>query len=403
MKKYELLAPAGNFPMLIASVKAGADAVYFGLQEGFNMRVNAKSFKISDLKKMREICNTQGLKKTKVKMYVTINTIVYPEEIKKIEKIIKRIKGKVDAVICWDFAVIELCRKYNLPFFISTQASISNIESANFYKKLGAKRIVLARELNLKQVKKIIDNVKLEFEVFVHGAMCVAVSGRCFTSQFLFNRSANRGACIHPCRRSYIVQDKQESYELELDNDKVMSAKDLCMLPYIEEMKKAGITCFKIEGRNRDARYIDTVVRVYRKALDKRLNKGEIKECMIALEKVYNRKFSSGFYLGKPTPKDFTDIEHSNATEKKAFIGKVIHYYDKLGVGTIKLVSNIKVGDEICIIGNTTGIEKTRISSIHINGKEFKNAKKGDEVGIKIPLARKNDEIYLIKKIKIKN
>lgn len=383
--------------MLIASVKAGADAVYFGLQDGFGMRVNARNFKISDLEKIRKICNTEN---KKVKMYVTLNTIIYPEEVKKIEKIIKKIKGKVDAVICWDLAVIKLCKKYKIPFFISTQASVSNIESAKFYKKLRAKRIVLARELDLKQIKKIISSAKIEVETFVHGAMCVAESGRCFTSQFLFNRSANRGACIHPCRRSYVVKDKQEGFELEVENDKVMSAKDLCMLPYIEEMKKAGITCYKIEGRNRDPRYVDKVVGIYRRALNKRLTKKEIKQGMQELEKVYNRKFSSGFYLGKPTPKDFTDIEHSNATEKKEFVGKIIHYYDKLGVGTIKLVAPLKVGNEICIIGNTTGIKNFNIESMHIKNKSVKKGKKSDEVGIKLPLVRKNDEVYVIKSSK---
>ena len=271
--KYELLAPAGNFPMLVAAVNAGADAVYFGLQK-YGMRASAKNFTISDLDKMRGICN-QGLDGRKVKMYVTINTIVYDNEIKDIEKTISKIKGKVDAVICWDFAVVEICKKYKIDFFISTQASVANSESAKFLKKFGAKRIVLARELNLKQIKEI--SKIIEVECFAHGAMCVAVSGRCFTSQFLFNRSANRGACLHPCRRSYVVKDKQEGWELEIENNKVMSAKDLCTLPFVEKMKSAGITCFKIEGRNRDPRYVDTVVRIYRKALDKKLNKKEIK------------------------------------------------------------------------------------------------------------------------------
>ncbi len=413
-QKYELLAPAGSFPMLVAAVNAGADAVYFGLQKGFGMRANAKNFKISDLPKMREICN-KGLDGRKVKMYVTLNTIIYPEEIKEIEKTIKAIKGKVDAVICWDLAVIQLCKKYKVPFFISTQASVSNQDSANFYKKLGAKRIVLARELDLKQIKKISKESKIEIEAFVHGAMCVSVSGRCFMSQFLFNRSANRGACIHPCRRSFNatsskqstdiahsqvnIRDKQEGFELELENNKVMSAKDLCMLPYIEEMKKAGIMGYKIEGRNRDPRYVDIVVRIYRKALDKKLTKQEIKQGMQELEKVYNRKFSSGFYLGKPTPKDFTDIEHSAAKEKKHFIGKVTHYYDKLNVATIQLVSELKVGDKICIIGKTTGIINTKVNSIERKNKSVSKAKKGDEIGIKVPeKIRKNDEVYVILK-----
>ena len=192
MNKYELLAPAGNFSMLVSAVNAGADAVYFGLQK-YGMRANANNFRIEDLEKMRKICNESS---RKPKMYVTLNTIIYDEELKDLESTIKEIKGKVDAVICWDLAVIELCKEYKVPFFVSTQASISNSKSALFYKKLGAKRLILARELNLKQIKKI--SSILPIETFVHGAMCVSISGRCFTSQFLFNKSANRGECIHP-------------------------------------------------------------------------------------------------------------------------------------------------------------------------------------------------------------
>ncbi len=391
--KLELLAPAGNFPMLTAAVNAGADAVYFGLQK-YGMRANAKNFKISDLEKMREVCN-RGLDGRKVKMYVTLNTIVYDNEIKDIEKTLQKIKGKVDAVICWDLAVIKLCKKYKMPFFISTQASVANTESAKFYKQLGAKRIVLARELNLKQIKEI--SKIIEVECFAHGAMCVAISGRCFTSQFLFRRSANRGACIHPCRRSYIVKDKQEGYELELENDKVMSAKDLCTLPFIEQMKKAGITCFKIEGRNRDPRYVDTVTRIYRKALDRKLTKKEIEQGIDELKKVYNKGFSSGFYLGLPTPDDFAKAEHSCATEKKHFVGKVTHYYPKIGVAILKLSSELKVGDKVVIIGNKTGILNSKIENIEINRKKVEKGKKGEEVTVRLPGVRKNDEVYIIK------
>lgn len=394
MKKYELLAPAGNFAMLVSAVNAGADAVYFGLDK-FGMRANAKNFSINDLEKIGKICKEKNIKK-----YLTLNTIIYDEEIKELEETIKKVKGKVDAIICWDLSVIELCRKYKIPFFVSTQASISNTISANFYKKLGAKRLILARELNLKQIKKI--SKILPVECFVHGAMCVSVSGRCFTSQFLFNKSANRGECIHPCRRAYRVIDKQEGFELELENDKVMSAKDLCMLPYVEEIKKAGVISFKIEGRARDPRYVDTVVRVYRKALDKKLTKEEIKESMEELEKVYNRKFSSGFFLGKPTPKDFSDIEHSASTEKKVYLGKVLHYYGNLGVGVIKIESGgISVGDKISVIGNTTGIKYFEVKEIQKNKKTVEKGKKGEEIAIKFDqIVRKNDEVYIIKKSK---
>lgn len=413
--KYELLAPAGDFSMLSAAVKAGADSVYFGLQE-FNMRAGAKNFKFSDLPKIREICNSSS---RKVKMYLTLNTIIYSDELKKLEELIKKVKGKVDAVICWDLSVIELCKKYKIPFHISTQASISNSSSVEFYKKLGAERIVLARELNLEQIKEIIKKVNIEVETFIHGAMCVSESGRCFTSQFLFNKSANRGECLQPCRRTYFIKDL-EGNELNLECNKVLSAKDLCTLPFIEKLKSAGIKYFKIEGRTRDARYVDVVVRAYRQALDKKLTKQEIEKSLNKLKTVYNRGFSSGFYLGLPTPDDFAKIEHSAATEKKVFVGKVKHYYDKIGVAVVKVSFEFKVGDEVVIIGEKTGSIRTKIESMEINHKKVEVAKKGDEVGVKFvvhecspnavashkgqevgvktPFIRKNDELYLIKK-----
>jgi len=386
---YELLAPAGDFPMLVSAVNAGADAVYFGLKE-FSMRQAAKNFSIKDLDKINKLCGK------KVKKYLTVNVIVYDNELKKLEETIKKVRSKVDAIICWDLSVIELCRKYKIPFHISTQASVSNAKAAKFYKSLGAERIVLARELNLKQIKEIAKIIPIE--TFIHGAMCVSLSGRCFTSQFLFNCSANRGACLQPCRRSYTIKD-EEGKELKLENNRVMSAKDLCTLPFIEKLKSAGITCFKIEGRNRDPRYVDTVVRIYRKALDRKLSKQEIQENLEELEKVYNRKFSSGFYLKLPTSDDFTNIEHSASTEQKKFIGKILKYYTKPEVGTIQIqAGELKIGDEINIIGNTTGIEKIKISSMEIKNQPVEKATKGQEVGIKLPRVRTNDEVYLIKK-----
>jgi len=388
--KLELLAPVGDFTNLQVAIDAGADAIYFGLRE-FSLRANARNFEIKDLDKINELCRPK-----KIKKYITLNSIIYDNELKNIEEIFKKIKGKVDAVICWDLSVIELCRKYKIPFHISTQASVSNSLSAKFYKNLGAERIVLARELNLKQIKEISKIIPVE--VFVHGAMCVAISGRCFTSQFLFGKSANRGECIHPCRRSYIIKDKQEGYELEVDNDKVLSAKDLCTLPFIEKLKQAGVKAFKIEGRNRDPRYVDVVTRTYRKALDKKLSDKEIKNLLEELNKVYNKGFSSGFYLGLPTSDDFSKIEHSQASEIKHFTGQVVHYYPKIGVATIKLVSELKKGDEIAVIGENTGIIHSKIERIEIKKKSVNSGKKGEEVGIKLPLVRIKDEVYVIKK-----
>ncbi len=388
--KLELLAPAGDFSMLNAAINAGADAVYFGLKE-FSMRQNAGNFTIKDLDEIEKLC-----KPKKVGRYLTLNTIIYNSELKKIEEIIKKIKGKVDAIICWDASIIELCRKYKIPFFISTQASVANVEAARFYKKLGAKRIILARELNLKQIKEI--SKIIDVECFIHGAMCVAISGRCFTSQFLFNKSANRGQCLHPCRRTYTIKD-EEGNELKIENSRILSAKDLCTLPFIEKMKQAGIKAFKIEGRNRDARYVDAVVRVYRTALDKKLTEKEIVSGTKELERIYNKGYSSGFYIKLPTADDFAKIENNASQEKKHFVGKVTHYFSNVRVAAIKLVSELKLGDEIVIIGKTTGLVRTKVNSIEIKKKKISFGKKGQEIGIFVPnLVRKNDEVYLIKK-----
>lgn len=388
--KHELLAPVGNFTNLRVAISAGADAVYFGLKE-FSLRANAGNFTLKEIDKIKEICD-----KSDVKMYLTLNSIIYNEELKKVDEILKKVKGKVDAVICWDLSVIMLCKKHKIPIHISTQASVANTESAKFYKSLGAERIVLARELNLKQIKEISEI--LDVEVFIHGAMCVAISGRCLTSQFLFGKSANRGECIHPCRRSYIVKDKQEGYELELKNDKILSAKDLCALPFIEKLKKAGIKAFKIEGRNRDPRYVDTTVRVYRKALDKKLTEEEIKKGIEELKSVYNKGFSAGFYLGTPTSDDFSSVEHSSSEIVRHFVGKIFHYYPKVQVASINLVSELKLGDRIIVVGKTTGLVNSIVKTMEINNKKVNSGKKGQEAGIKLPLVRKNDEVYVIKK-----
>ncbi len=390
MKKPELLAPVGSFPALISAINAGADAVYLGLKE-FNMRNSARNFSISELKRIRGIC-----KKQDIKVYLTLNTIIYDNEIKKLEKIIKQIKSKnlTDAIICWDLSVIQLCKKYKIPFHISTQASISNSKSAEFYKKLGAQRIILARELNLKQIKNISKIIPIE--IFIHGAMCVSVSGRCFTSQFLFNKSANRGQCMHPCRREYTVTD-EEGNNLKVKNNYIFSAKDLCSLPFIEKLKKSGISSFKIEGRNRSPEYVDIVVRVYRKAIDKKLTKEQITYELNELKKVYNKGFSSGFLIKTPTSDDFSNKEHSSSTQNKQFIGKIEHHFSKKQVAAIKILTGeLNLGDEILIIGNKTGVRKHIIERMEINKKSVKKAKKPQYVGIKIPGVKENDEVYKI-------
>jgi U32 family peptidase len=389
--KYELLAPAGSFESLVSAIENGADAVYFGLKE-FSMRATAKNFSIKDLNKISLLC-----KPKKIKKYATINTIIYDSELKKLDKLIKKLKNHIDAIICWDLSVIQLCKKYRIPFHISTQASVSNSDSASFYKKLGAERIVLARELNLKQIKKISKIIPVE--CFCHGALCVSISGRCFTSQFLNCKSANRGECIHPCRKSYLIKDIETKKELILENNRVMSAKDLCTLPFIERMKKAGIVSFKIEGRNRSPEYVAMVVKEYKKALNKKLSREEIKESLKNLKKVYNRGFSSGFYIKMPTSDDFSFSENGEQTESKTYIGRVEKYWPKANVAGIRMhYGKMKLKDEIYIIGKECGSKRITIERIEMNKKEIGFCKKGDFIGIKVSDVKKGDEVYLIKK-----
>ncbi len=388
--KYELLAPVGNFPMLYSAVAAGADAIYFGLQE-FNMRDSAKNFKVSDLDKIRQICDSS---ERKPKMYLTLNTIIYDNELKKLESLFKKIKNKVDAVICWDLSVISLCKRYGIPFHVSTQASIANSESAKFYKDLGAERVVLARELNLKQIKNISGSI--EVECFIHGAMCVSISGRCFTSQFVHGLSANRGQCAHPCRREWKIIDDANN-ELKLSGSRVMSAKDLCTLPFIEKLKKAGIKSFKIEGRNRSPEYVSVVASVYRKALDKKLSSEEIKESLEELKKVYNRGFSEGFYIKTPTADDFSYTENGEQKESKMFIGTIEKYWPKAAAASLKMnAGKLKVGDELYIISERAPIQRVKVDSMEIEGKKVDEIKKGEEAGIKLPKVFRGDEVYLI-------
>ena len=385
------MAPAGNFPMLSTAVKAGADAIYFGLNV-FSMRATSKNFAISDLDEMREICDSSS---RTVKMYLTLNTIIYDDETDRLQEVIAEIKGKVDAVICWDHAVMNLCRQNDIPFFISTQASVANRAAAEFYKSLGAARIVLARELNLEQIKSV--SQVIDVECFVHGAMCVAISGRCFMSQYTNEKSANRGECTQNCRRSYTVTDDSGN-EMKLENSRVMSAKDLCSLSLIEEMKEAGVISFKIEGRGRDPRYVDVVTRAYRRALDNKLTEEELAEETAKLEKVFNRQFSSGFYLEVPGADGISTANSNDATETKTTLGKVVNYYSKHEVAAIELLADLNIGDEIIVIGNKTGVETTTVMLMEIDGKSVERGLKGEQVGIHIPGVRKNDAVFKIVK-----
>jgi putative protease len=261
--KPELLAPAGNWQMLTAAVNSGADAVYFGVNK-LNMRAKANNFKLDELKDVTDYCHSKN-----VDAHLTLNTIVYENELDEVDQVVKAAKdANIDLIICWDMAVIQKCMDHEVPFCISTQASISNTASAKMYKRLGAKRIVLARECTLEKIKEIKTDSKIDIETFIHGAMCVAVSGRCFMSHSVFGKSANRGECIQPCRRDYTVYDSDGDKEFILGEDYVMSPKDLCSIQFIDQLIEAGIDSFKIEGRKRSPEYITKVVSTYRKAID---------------------------------------------------------------------------------------------------------------------------------------
>ncbi len=391
----ELLSPVADRIMLKAAIDAGANSVYFGLKN-LNMRATAANFSLEELPEIVKQCHA-----SKVKAFLTLNTIIYNNELEEIKKIIKSAKeAGVDAIICWDLAVIQECKKQKIPFHVSTQASIANSESAKFYKQLGAERIVLARECTLEQIKEIKKNADVEIETFVHGAMCVSVSGRCFMSHHIFKKSANRGECLQPCRREYKIVD-EENNELIIGNDYVLSPKDLCALPFIDKLIEAGITAFKIEGRARSPEYVKTVTECYRQAIDAhkegKFTKELAEKLVEKLKTVYNRGFSTGFYLGMPTGEDFTDAHGTKATQVKQYIGYVIDFYKKQGVAAIKLeAGGLKVGDRIMIQGQKTGVQEQTVESMEISNKPVKEAGKG-LVGLKLNFeARENDPVFLI-------
>jgi putative protease len=412
-QKPEIMAPAGDWISLRAALDAGCDAVYFGIGS-MNMRAGAKNFPLSALKRITKLCHDNN-----VKAYIALNTIVYENEITKIKKIISKAKENlIDAIICWDFAVIQEATQQGIPVHISTQMNVSSSESILFfYNHFRIRRFVLARECSLDDIKTIKKDLTkalgskaklIEIEVFAHGAMCVSISGRCFLSQFQYNKSANRGECLQPCRREYIVTEKEERYSFIIGNHFILSPKDLCTLPFIEKLIKVGIASFKIEGRNRSPEYVSVVTAAYRKAVDFYfLNNGRRgfqkefeslkKELTHTLNKVYNRGFSAGFFLGKPI-NEWTDRDGNKAAAKKEYIGIVKKYYKKLGVAEVQVESKgFKLGDEILFQGPTTGVLTQIAESIEIDHHKIDQALKGTLVAVRTKrLVRVNDRVYVV-------
>lgn len=396
LKKPEVMSPIKNWASLEAC-KDYADAVYFGIAD-LSLRARTNSLTLKDIPKFVSKCHAYG-----IKAYMTINSVIYNNNIKNAEKLVKKAKeAHVDAIIVWDMAVIEIAKKEKIPFFISTQANVSNYKTAEFYKNLGASRIVLARELTLKQIKEIKEKVNIEIETFVHGAMCIAISGRCLLSAYLFNKSANCGSCAQPCRKLWKLSDDKGN-EFETEGKYFLNAKDLCMIEFVPELIKAGIDSFKIEGRRRDPKYIEVTARCYREAVDSYFNKTFTKEKVQKwkkeLKKVYNRGFSTGFYFGEPAKEGISYNKADNVSKyEKVLIGHITHYYPKINVALVKLKhKNIKQNDFIQIEGNKTFIEQ-KIESMELNNTQVKNAKKGEEIAIKVKnKVFKNDNIFVLK------
>ena len=400
IKKPELMAPAGDWTMLIAAVNNGADAVYFGVDK-LNMRSKAANFTLDELPKIVSYC-----KEKMVRTYLTLNSIIKEDEISDLDKIISAAKDEgIDRIICWDLSVIQKCKEYDIPFCISTQASISNSLSAAYYESLGAVRIVLARECSLEEIKRIRKSTSIEIEIFVHGAMCIAVSGRCFMSHHLFGKSANQGECIQPCRREYEVYDGAIDKSMIIGNDYILSPKDLCTIEFIDLLIESEINSFKIEGRKRSPEYAAKTVSVYRKGIDlyfeNKLDKEVKKELLEELGTVYNRGFSTGFYFDTPSSEDYADIYGSKATTRKDYVGKVLNYYKKANATFIQIeTGTIETSDNILIIGPTSGVIEVKIENIIKDDQSVLSAEKGDKVTFPCSqLVRPNDTVYKVVKL----
>lgn len=388
----ELLAPAGNFESLRAAVNAGADSVYFGIAD-FNMRASAaRNFKMEDLPEIVKICkkgaDRNGNGKKPVRTYVTVNTLIYNDEIEKMHSIVDAVKANgIDAIIAADLATIVYARKQDVEVHASTQLSISNTETVKFYAQY-CDRIVLARELTTEQIRQICDDIKeqkicgpkgnlIEIEVFAHGALCVSVSGRCAMSLFCYgpNFSASRGKCTQICRRRYKVTDIETKQELEIDNNYVMSPKDLCTIGLLPEIINAGVTVLKLEGRGRSPEYVDTVVSCYREALesiaDGSFSEAKVKEWNVRLGTVYNKGFSTGFYMGRKFD-EWSGIHGSKATKEKIKVGVVRKYYSKISVVEVLITAkeNVNPGDEYSVNGPTTGVVTGKIQSMEVFDKD---------------------------------
>lgn len=404
------MAPAGSFESLAAAIKGGCNSVYFGVTQ-LNMRARAAAnLTLADLAEVAEICQ-----KKKVKTYLAVNTLLYDHDTKIMRKLVDAAKeNHIDAIIAFDFATIQYCNEIGIPVHVSVQFSVSNFESLKFFAGM-TNRVVLARELTLDQIRAIYERIEeeqlmgregrlMEIEAFVHGALCVAQSGRCFMSGYTDNASANRGACLQNCRKEYKVTDMETGKELILDNHYVMSAADICTIDFLDELLKSGVQTWKIEGRGRSPEYVYTVVKTYRQALTDIENgtytKEKIEKYFSDLKTVYHRGLSKGnYYLGKEL-EAYSDVHGSQATKEKLFVGTVKKYFAKVGVAEMIIDAGMLfVGDEIRILGATTGVYEGVIGEFRdADMRPIQSGKKGDVVTFPVTeRVRVNDAVYIWK------
>ena len=400
------MAPVGSYESLHAAINAGADAVYFGV-EGLNMRARSSvNFTLADLHNIADICRQSG-----VKTYLTVNTVIYDSEIELCHKVIDAAKESgISAIIATDIAAISYARSIGVEVHISTQSNITNIEAVRFYSSM-ADVMVLARELNLEQVRAIHDAIVSEnicgpsgrrvgIEMFCHGALCMAVSGKCYLSLHEMNSSANRGACTQICRRGYTVTDRETGEQLAVENKYIMSPKDLKTIHFLNKMVDAGVTVFKIEGRARGPEYVSIAVEAYDRAL-KAICDGSYDDALIAeldkrLEMIFNRGFWDGYYLGQRLG-EWSAKYGSSATRTKQYIAKGVRYFSKLGVAEFLMeAGELKVGDEVVITGPTTGAEIVTVEEIRVDLQPVDKAVKGQSISIPVPCkVRPSDRMYL--------
>lgn len=399
------MSPVGSFDSLTAAIQGGANSVYFGVGK-LNMRSrSSQNFSLDDLRQIVSICQEAG-----VKTYLTLNTIIYDSELEEMRHTVRAAReAGISAIIASDLSVIGYARSQGVEVHLSTQTNVTNLEAVRFFARF-ADVVVTARELSLQQVSAIVKGIQQEqirgplgelvrIEIFVHGALCMAVSGKCYLSLDNLNSSANRGACLQPCRRTYIVTDKEDGHQYEVDNEYIMSPKDLCTIGFLDKIVQAGVSVFKIEGRGRGPEYVKTVTRCYREAADAILegtfSQEKVDDWMRRLKGVYNRGFWEGYYLGRKMG-EWTERYGSQATRRKQYLGLVTNYFARIGVAEVKMETHeMNLSDPLLITGPTTGALEFEVNEIRVDLEKVSAARKGELCSIPVPeLVRRGDKVF---------